>query len=267
MQLNQVVLRSKQNPFVKDVARLKQKKARAARGVFIFEGEKLFLEAAGWQVALTDVILSESRYQKKAACYRDVFDKLSDDTRCTIVSDAVFAHLSNQVHPEGVLCIAKQPSADKPLADGNVLVLDGIRDPGNLGTMIRTADAAGFQAVCCLENTVDPYNDKTIRATMASLFHIQVMPNQNPAQLFKTLHARNTVICAASLKGDLSLSSPAGGKKTALVIGNESHGIRPEIEAACDVSWRLPIYGHAESLNAAVAAGILMYAVVRAQHN
>jgi TrmH family RNA methyltransferase len=142
----------------------------------------------------------------------------------------------------------------------HVLVLDRIQDPGNLGTMIRTADAAGFDTVLLGKGTVDPFNAKVVRATQGSLFHVNV----RAVDLLETLpelksegfHVYGTALAKATSYEQVDFKD-----KVALVIGNEAQGVHNDVLDLCDTRVHIPVLGDAESLNAAVAAGILMYRI------
>lgn len=143
-----------------------------------------------------------------------------------------------------------------------VLLIDSIQDPGNLGTIIRTADAAGFDAVMLGDNTVDMYNDKVIRSTQGSLFHLPIS-HVNMENGIPHLKAEGFTVWASSLADALPFEEVEVRGKTALIVGNEGAGIRDEIVQLADSVVKIPIHGKAESLNVSVAAGILMYYIKR----
>src|SRR5699024_7380004 len=140
----------------------------------------------------------------------------------------------------------------------NLLVVDSLQDPGNLGTMIRTADAAGFEAVILGDGSVDLYNEKVIRATQGSIFHIPVFQFDLITNI-PVLKQEGFRIWASALSGATSYNVLTPAEKNALVIGNEGAGVSDEVLLLADYQVKIPIYGKAESLNAGIAAGILMY--------
>lgn len=250
------IISSKQNPLIKEIRVLSRRKNRDLSGRYFFEGWKLTQEAIAAQIPINHILVSQSWLQKNAAL------TAAFPLEHTVVADTVMTHLSSQMHPEGILCVARKKEAKKGICHKYIL-LDGVSDPGNMGTIIRTADAAGFDIVVCLDNCVDIYNEKTLRASMGSCFHLPIKTNRLPQTVIDELKENKIQIIGASLQGKTSLRPPqATGCLSgfALILGSESHGIRPEIEARCDSLWKLPVLGKAESLNVAVAAGIMMYA-------
>jgi TrmH family RNA methyltransferase len=247
---------SKQNPLIKEIRALSRRKNRDLSGRYFFEGWKLTREAIAAQMPIDHILVSRSWLQKNIAL-TTIFP-----FRYTVIADPVMAYLSSQVHPEGILCVARKKEA-KEGSHHKYILLDGVSDPGNMGTIIRTADAAGFDIVVCFDNCVDIYNEKTLRASMGSCFHLPIKTNQSAEIVIDELNKSKIPIIGASLRGKASLKPPmaSGGLSGfALILGSESHGLRSEIEARCDSLWKLPILGKAESLNVAVAAGIMMYA-------
>ncbi|WP_329887319.1 RNA methyltransferase [Pseudoramibacter faecis] len=250
------IISSKQNPLIKEIKALSRRKNRDLSGRYFFEGWKLAQEAIAAQIPIDHILVSQSWLQKNVAL------TAASSLEHTIVADAVMTHLSSQMHPEGILCVARKREA-KEGSYHKYILLDGMSDPGNMGAIIRTADAAGFDIVVCLDNCVDIYNEKTLRASMGSCFHLPIKMDRSAEIVIDELKENKIPIIGASLQGKTSLKPPQaseGLSKFALILGSESHGIRPEIEARCDSLWKLPILGKAESLNVAVAAGIMMYA-------
>ena len=186
----------------------------------------------------------------------------------TLVDDEAIAALAETMHPQGLVAVCSQ--VDVPLADVTVrrlvAVLADIRDPGNAGTILRTADAAGAGAVVFAGDAVDPYNGKCVRASAGSLFNVDVVREQSP---LPALRAAGVRILAATGYGDVSLDGLIDdgslGGPTAWLFGSEAHGLSEELLAAADERVRVPIYGGAESLNLAAAAAVCLYASARAQ--
>lgn len=250
------IISSKQNPLIKAIKALSRRKNRDLSNCYFFEGWKLTQEAIAAQIPIDYILVSQSWIQKNGAL------AAAFPFKPIVITDAVMAHLSSQVHPEGILCVARKKEA-KAGPYHKYILLDGVSDPGNMGTIIRTADAAGFDIVVCLDNCVDIYNEKTLRASMGSCFHLPIKSNRPMQMVIDKLKESKIHIIGASLRGKASLKPPQATGKTsgfALILGSESHGIRPGLEAQCDSLWKLPILGKAESLNVGVAAGIMMYA-------
>lgn len=190
-----------------------------------------------------------------------------------VVDDRAMALLSDTVAPPGLVAVC--PALDVPLAavlagtPRLVTVLVEVRDPGNAGTVVRTADAAGADAVVFAGSAVDPYNGKAVRASAGSLFHLPIVRVADPAAAIEQLRAAGLVVLAAAGSGERDLDDLANSgalqRRTAWLFGNEAHGIDDAVAAAADARVRVPIRGRAESLNLAVAAGVVLYASARAQ--
>ncbi len=139
-----------------------------------------------------------------------------------------------------------------------MLILDGVSDPGNLGTIIRTAESMGADAVLLTNNCADLYGPKAVRATMGSIFRMPAVSCEC-GEMLAELKARGFSICASSLAAERTISEVGAAQKTALVVGNEAHGISAAVEESADTLFKIPMYGKAESLSVSIAAGIAMY--------
>jgi TrmH family RNA methyltransferase len=193
------------------------------------------------------------------------------------VTDEAAAALSGTVTPQGVVAVCEDVDVPLPVALARrprlVAVLVGIRDPGNAGTVLRTADAAGAGAVLFAGAAVDPYNGKCVRASAGSLFHLDVVRCDDAAAALPALRAAGLRVLAATPRGDTDLDALAGARPgrsglagpTAWLFGSEAHGLPPELAAAADARVRVPIHGRAESLNLAAAAAVCLYTSARAQ--
>lgn len=255
-----MVIQSKQNTKIKRVRKLFTHKGRQAEESFVFEGIKLFEEALNNHVPLIGILVSRRFLETN----RHRLDAVPPEISIDVLENHIFSHLSHQKNPEGIICVSRflKPEIDFQRSH-YLLLLDELKDPGNLGTIIRTADSVGFDGIVCSEKTVDFYNDKVIRSSMGSFFHIPIFRKSCFADFVRVLKQSGFFMCATSLEGQTSFESPMPKQRPkALILGNESHGIRSEIETLCDISWKLPILGQAESLNVAVAAGIMMYLTI-----
>lgn len=256
---------SRQNDRVKAIRGLRLKKNREAEEAYTFEGKKLFLEACRWQVPLTDVFVTERCLEDPAVAGAVRELEGAGECQCTLVSEAVCEALSQQKTPEGILCRAKKSKKGKPNGRSYV-ILEDIRDPGNLGTILRTADAMGFDAVVASPQCADIYGEKVIRGSMGSFFHLPVWQCEDLGAEIGALRQAGILICGTSLAGTEMTGLPLDGGGVALILGNESHGISDGLARECDVLWRLPIWGNAESLNVSIAAGIMLYEIGRELH-
>lgn len=248
------------NQRVKNLVNLIQKaKARREQDVFITEGIKMFLEADTDKIK--EVYVSVSFYEKGAA--REKIEQCSYE----ILSDELFKKISDTQTPQGVLCVMKQFhykledlfQKKNPL----FLILEDIQDPGNLGTMVRTAEGAGVNGIIMTKGTVDIYNPKTIRSTMGSVYRMPFIYTDDLLCVMKQLQERNVKIYAAHLKGNQFYHQMDFKGAAAFLIGNEGNGLKDETAEAADVYMKIPMEGKVESLNAAAASVILMYEAAR----
>lgn len=248
------------NAAVKDICRLKQKKIRDAENKFIIEGMKMLGEAVSSGMEIDSVFAEKKEYQKNA----DFFDKLPLQ-RLYIVNDAVISKISEWKTPQGICAVVKKReyslenyiSVDKAF----VLVLDGVSDPGNIGTIIRTSEAAGVDCVITTDGTADCYQSKALRASMGSIFRIPVFENLEKCDIIYTLKKYGIQLLSTSLDGDDVFDFKLKTRKIAAVFGNEGSGIEREFVDSADMLVRLPMSGRVESLNVAVSAGVIMYMI------
>lgn len=256
------MIQSTSNEKIKQVRQLlSSAKARREQGLFVIEGEKLFCEAPS--SAIEAVYITED-FQGKAS--REAREKLSLFGHFDTVSDHLFQKITDTVTPQGIVCVLKGGSAPfeealRKTAEKHCrfLILEGIQDPGNLGTMLRTAEAAGYQWVIADGKTADLYNPKVIRSTMGAIFRVGFSCVNSLSAAVERLKERGVCLYAAHLKGKENYDAIRYADKTALLIGNESRGLSDEISSFADILVKIPMQGKTESLNAAVAAAILMY--------
>ena len=262
------MISSPSNPQIKRVTDLiSHSKARKEEGVFVAEGLKMVMEAPPGSIL--QIYVSESLYEK----ILNGGELLETGTRlmqfpCEVVSDRLYKRMSDTQTPQGIMCIAESPKADiddliaqHEGKDFRVLVLEGIQDPGNLGTMIRTAEGAGFDLVVADDRTVDLYNPKVIRSTMGSIYRVPVVYCDDILRPVSRLKAEGLMICAAHLKGTCSFKEESYSNRVAVLIGNEGKGLTDRACSMADVLIKIPMQGRVESLNAAVAAALIMYEV------
>ena len=241
----------------------KKRKLRDERGVFLVEGPKMFREAP--RERLEKVYFSESFYEKhrEALTRRIQSEKLDYE----ILDDHVFKTVSDTQTPQGVLWIVRQQEssldaflkAEKPL----LLLLENLQDPGNLGTILRTAEGAGVTGVILSKGCVDLYNPKTIRSTMGSVYRVPTLYTEDLCQTVEVLKKHGICSYAAHLKGANFYDQESYQSGTAFLIGNEGNGLTEELTEKADTLIRIPMEGQLESLNAGVASAILMYEAYR----
>lgn len=253
----------------KRVRKLQQKREREATGLFVAEGPGA-VEAAVKNGELQFVIVGDDVSQS----VRALAELASGYGKTVYEADEVsISQLSESRTPQGILGIAKRPQfelaqvVDK--ASSLVVVLEEARDPGNVGTIIRTADAAGADAVVLAGESVDPFNAKAVRSSAGSVFNIPVVTDVSAHTVVAHLDALGINTVATSLAGDTDLYSPeflhSLQDPVAWFFGNEAHGLTPEVEATLNQRVRVPIHGQAESLNLAISAGICLYTTLQAR--
>ncbi|MEX1307982.1 MAG: RNA methyltransferase [Eubacteriales bacterium] len=243
---------STQNTAIKAIKKLSSARSRKSSGLFLVEGEKCVREVMGIEGLCTQLIVLEQEKQE----YSDLLEHYSGDV--FFVSEPVLESISTVKSPQGIIAVCKDSKLNLAEADGLVIILDGISDPGNLGTIIRTADAVGAARVLTLDESADYLSPKVVRASMGSVFHIPVK-KVDMAELL-SLKEAGYMLLGADLAGETDFEVEQ--KNIGLVIGSEAHGISENVKGLLDKKIKLRMFGQAESLNAAVAAGILMYKIV-----
>ncbi len=259
------MITSTHNKFIKEaVALLAKKKERDRRGLFVVEGVKLFEEAPAERIV--QVYLAQSSEKEMNAQFGEKLKNLP----CEVVTDEVFVKMSDTVTPQGILCLIRQQhyNIEEILREQNkkqplLMVLEDIQDPGNLGTIFRTAEAAGADGVIMSSRTADIYNPKTIRSTMGSIYRVPFLYVDALTPVMERLREQGVRSYAAHLAGETDYDTKDYREGTAFLIGNEGRGLREETAAAADEWIRLPMEGKVESLNAAVASSILLYEAYR----
>lgn len=252
------------NKKIKNLVQIAEKsKYRKEQKVFLVEGTKMFLEAK--EENIVEVYLTESFLEKEKE-EKLLWDKL-ENTKYELVTEEVFKKISATMTPQGILAVVKQAQYElqqlwqkkNPL----LLLVEDIQDPGNLGTMIRTAEGAGVDGIIMTKNTVDIYNPKTIRSTMGSVYRMPFYYTENLIHIMEELKKQKIKIYAAHLEGKQSYYDLDYTGGTAFLIGNEGNGLKKETADRADCYMKIPMEGQVESLNAAVASVILMYEAAR----
>jgi len=184
---------------------------------------------------------------------------------CVYVSEKVFNSMTDVINPQGILAIIeKYPSEENQIdfKEDLFLVLDNIQDPGNMGTILRTADSLNFTQILVSKGTADQYNPKVVRSTMGAIFRVKVIECEDLTKTLKELKKHKIKICATDLKTDKSIYD-VSFQKSAIVIGNEANGVSTEILNLADEKIKIPMSGKTESLNAAVATSVILYEAKR----
>lgn len=238
-----MMITSRTNPRIKAVRELQRHKERIRTGLHLIEGDKLVFDAYASGAKLLTVFAPEGV-------------AVPDGPELVTVSESVMESIRTQVAPQGVCAVVKTPDCACPAVypDGLIVALDRLQDPGNLGTILRTADALGAAGILLSRDTVDPFSPKALRAAMGSTYHLPVWIGDLETELGRLKEAGFTCICG-HLRGDSTL--PVHGERTVLVVGNEGSGVSDGVAKLCR-PYRLPMKGRTESLNAAVFAALMM---------
>lgn len=246
---------------VKDVTKLEKKRFRDDLGVFLIEGKKVFSEAREAklemeQILVSEVFLRENRefLQEHGIAYREM----------VIISQHNAERLSETTTPSGIFAVIKKPEVqlEQLLTAQKIVVLEDIRDPGNLGTILRTSDWFGIDAVIVSDTGADIYNGKVIRATMGSLFHLKIYTSSDLETDLQELKKNGYQLIATRPEVKSSVES-IRDQKSCVIFGNESTGTTSGVDQLATAVFSIPKYGQAESLNVAVAFGITMHQLLQ----
>ncbi len=251
---------SKDNPVYKDILRLSRKKYRDREQRYLIEGENLIREAAGCGAPVRSVLVREGSH------FEDILPG-----EAFVIEQKLFDAAAQTVTSQGILAIVDKPSYEPEQIRGavsggkNMLVLDRLQDPGNIGTLIRTAEGAGYGLIACIRGTGDVYAPKVIRAAAGSIFRMPVIQIRDNEELRDITSRLEKKLVVTSLDAEQPYYEADLARDIALVIGNEGNGVSRELEGMADRKIIIPMEGRLESLNAAVAGGILMYEALRRQ--
>ena len=248
---------SAKNPTIRELKSLSTRKGREAAGRFLVEGEVMLREALKCGLRIREALADEA-----SAALAEEF--AAAGARAFVVPRSLLESVCETKTPQGV-CASFDLPQPLPIeaAPSRLVALDGVQDPGNVGTIWRTADAAGFTGILFGEGCADPLSPKVQRAAMGSGFRVPFLLSQDLPAALTGLRARGYAVLASDLRGADFYARPDAGERFTLVIGNEARGISDATRAAASALVRLPMRGGAESLNAAVAAGIMMYELMR----
>lgn len=248
---------------LKQLRLLKQKRGRSSQGKFLIEGVHLC-----WEALRSGASLELLLYTQDAFAVSEIKEVISEAQKRGVsnlrVTTAVLKSLADTVTPQGVLAVAHRPVTSIPLGRAKVLLLlDKVRDPGNVGTIIRTADATGADGVILARETADPYSPKVLRSTMGSIFHLPIQVDAEPHSLVADLKKRGFRIFIAEPRAKRSYTQIKYSRRFLLAVGNEARGVRKSLRPLADELIRVPIRGRAESLNVSMATGIILYEALR----
>ena len=251
-----------QNPVVKAAAELKQKKYRTQNGLYLAEGLRTAEEAVAYKAVETLFYVATDDDRTM----RLLEDAAMQNIKLVCVNENVMKKIADTETPQGIIAVCKmrQPKLENLLASGKMLlVLDRVGDPGNIGTMLRTADAAGIGGLVLLKGCADIYAPKTVRSSMGSLFHIPVLSGVSEQEFVSTAKKAGYDLLVTCLDGADNLYKADLSGRIAFVMGNEAGGVSETLLEKADKRVYIPMASRAESLNVAMAAGIVMFEALR----
>ena len=253
-----IVIESKDNTLFKYTKKLKERKHRAKENKYIIEGFRLVQEAFKARCNIEYIIINEGGKGK----LEDYLSQYINNVKIYEMKNELFSQLTSTENTQGIIAIANINNSISSVNGEFYLLCDKVQDPGNLGTIIRTAHAAGVNAIILTKGTVDIYNDKTIRSTMGSIFYIPIIYD-NDLSLLKKLKSEGFSLVATSLEESKNFFEEDLSGKVILSVGNEGNGISEEIFELADKKVKIPMPGGAESLNVGVATSIILFEKVR----
>lgn len=254
------LIQSKDNNLIKEVKKLKEKKARNLNSQFLVEGFRFVEEALKSSFEVSKIFLSESSFQKWQSY--ELESLLKPGVKVYLAKENVFKLLTETESPQGIVAVVNKNTNAPAIKQGIYVLVDRVQDPGNLGTIIRSAHAAGACGVIVTKGTVEIYNEKTLRSTMGSIFNIPVIEDDN-LEFTKVLRENNFKLMVSSLEDSQNFFTVGMTGNLIIAVGNEGSGISEDIYRLGDIKVRIPMPGNAESLNAAVAASIMLFEAVR----
>ena len=260
------IITSKDNEFVKHVKKLKEKKYRDICQSYIIEGIKLINEAINENANIKQIVICED-CTKIDVIPKELMYEIAK-YECVYVTKKIFDTLTDVVNPQGILAIIEKDINNNEIdyKSDIIVALDDIQDPGNLGTILRTVDSIGLNQIIVSKGTADAFNSKVVRSTMGAIFRIKIIEVENLAQAIKEMRKHHFKLMVTSLQTKNSIYDIDFYKKI-IVIGNEANGVSKEIQDMADEKAKIPMLGRTESLNASVAAGVVMYEYVRQKLN
>ena len=259
---NMQQITSKENQIIKHIIKLKEKKYRKEYNEYIIEGAKIVQEAIQEKAKIKQIIISENSINTELI-QKHLKEELQKINYIQVPQN-IFKLISEVEKPQGILAIIEKDNKDENININQdiILALDDLQDPGNLGTIIRTADSVGLKQILISKGTTDPYNPKVIRSTMGAIFRVNIIECENLKETLKKLQNNNFKVMVTDLNTDKSIYD-IKLQKNVIIIGNEANGVSEEIKQMADTRVVIPMFGKTESLNASVATGVILYEYVR----
>ena len=260
-----IEITSMKNPIIKAIKSLYRKKERMKSGSFIIEGIKIIEEAMAHKHPMKHIVYTDKLMTTKGG--PEFFQTIRAMENLIYVPENIFKEISDTENPQGVLAIARFSFEDlqglKEKENPSLIFLDRLQDPGNMGTIIRTADAFNIDGIIITDGSVDPYNPKVVRATMGSIFRLPIYYIEDSINGLSALKDQGLMVYSTSLEESLPIYDIDYNGGFVLVIGNESTGVSDEVYALSDRLIRIAMPGKAESLNEGVAASIILYEAMK----
>lgn len=256
------VISSKDNELIKHIKKLKDKKYRDENNEYIIEGVKLVEEAVKEKAKIKEIIICEDTTRTYEIPTHVMLEIAKYE--CIYVTDKIFNSITQVTNPQGIMAIVEKKSEEMDIdfSQDIIVALDDVQDPGNLGTILRTVDSIGLNQIIVSKGTADAFNSKVVRSTMGAIFRVKVIEVENLVEAIKQIKKHHFKLLVTSLQTDNSIYDINFNKKI-IVIGNEANGVSEDIQNMADEKAKIPMLGKTESLNASVAAGIVMYEYVR----
>ena len=256
------IITSKDNELIKHIRKLKDKKYRDEYNEYVVEGIKIVEEAVKENVKIKQIIICNDTTKTYEIPTHIMLEIAKYE--CIYVTDKIFNLITQVTNPQGIMSIIEKNSEKNQIdyTQDIILALDDVQDPGNLGTILRTADSIGLNQIVVSKGTADAFNSKVVRSTMGAIFRIKIIETQDLIRTIKEMKKHHFKLMVTSLQTENSIYDINFNKKI-IVIGNEANGVSKEIQDMADEKAKIPMLGRTESLNASVAAGIVMYEYVR----
>ncbi|RKI46669.1 RNA methyltransferase [Clostridium paraputrificum] len=256
-----VHIESKDNNLFKETKKLKERKGRNKSSKYLIEGFRLIEEACKANLPIEYIFISHRLEENKFEEYLGKY--ITNSMKLYTLKDSLLRELCSTEEPQGVVAVVRMNEVDLNKEGSFYILCDKVQDPGNLGTIIRTAHAAGVDGVILTKGTVDIYNEKTIRSTMGSMFYIPIILEDSDFTITKSLINKGFSLLATSLEGNKDFFKEDLSGKIIISVGNEGNGVSEEVYSLSDKKVKIPMPGGAESLNVAIATSIVIYEKVR----
>lgn len=254
------LITSKDNGNIKEIKKLKEKKYRLENKKFIIEGFRFLEEGLKSNFEIDKIVVRESSLEKFKLKFQIYLNNL--DENIIVLSDNLFKSIASTENSQGVLATVKMKAYNYTMEAGMYVLVDKVQDPGNLGTIIRTAHSAGCKGVILTKDTVDLYNEKTLRSTMGSIFNLPIILDDK-LTFTKGLMEKGFNLICSSLQTNLNFYDVNLTHNSIIAVGNEGNGISEEILNMATTKVKIPMLGSTESLNVGIAASIMIYEGVR----